>query len=170
VAQLLSPRSKIQKRFLLGVRNKMEAVIMWKWYRRKVSDRAESSRRFFRRLVLSPALTLQHVRFRKAVGRRDWLAARELMNRTAPLAIPHGDKRLLKDMAEAAGRLGEYEKSALWDQENARLTNAFSDSDWRAEDLQDATMVVRFMENPETGLGSGLEHVGLRGGGIGKGA
>jgi hypothetical protein len=63
-------------------------------------------------------------------------------------------------MSAAAGRLGDYENYTRWGIENARLRGELKTTDWRGEDLSQATLVVSFMETEKQGLAIGLNQAG----------
>jgi len=131
-----------------------------KWWKRHIMDWAKNLRRQVRRAVFSPRLAWGYHGFRRAVKQRQW---REVHRRLMPLAAvaeKARDTRLLIEMAHAAGRLGELELSVQWACANAEILGNVKPTDWRGEDLSDATLVIRFMESEKQGLGIGLDLAG----------
>jgi hypothetical protein len=131
-----------------------------KWWRRHVADWVTNLRRQVRRAVFSPRLAWGFHGFRRAVKRRRW---REVHRRLLPLeaaAEKVRDTRLLSEMAHAAGRLGEPELATQWAYANAEFLGNVKPTDWRGEDLSDATLVIRFMETEKQGLAIGLNMAG----------
>lgn len=131
-----------------------------KWYHRHVADKVKNLRRQVRRAVRHPGLALAYRRFQRAVARRDWADARRRLIPLATAAERAGDTRLLMEMAFAAQRLGEDEKSNEWAALNARLTGAVAPTDWRGENLADATLIVRLREHEKQGKAEGLAMAG----------
>ncbi len=127
-----------------------------KWYNRHVADSVKNFRRQARRAVCHPGLALAYRGFQRAVERHDWPDAHRRLVPLAAAAERAGDTRLLAEMAFSAERLGEHELSTHWAMTNARLTGALAPTDWRGEDLRDATLVIRFMESQKQGLAVGL--------------
>lgn len=131
-----------------------------KWYHRHVADLVKQVRRQIRRAITSPGLAWGFHRFNRAIKRRDWRVAHGLLEGLAKGAERVGDTRLLAEMGFSAERLGEHEWSTRWAAANARLSGKVSPTDWKGEDLSDATLLVRFMESEKQGLAIGLNMAG----------
>lgn len=131
-----------------------------KWYNRHVADRVKQFRRQVRRAMLNPRLAWEFHRFNAAISRRDWRDAHRRLFGIASRAERAGDARLLLEMSFAAERLGEHEKSTEWAVAHARMTEKAEVTAWRGEDLNGATLVIRFIENEKQPKASGLGMAG----------
>ncbi len=131
-----------------------------KWYHRHVADLLKQARRQARRVISSPGLAWGFHRFNRAVRRRDWRTAHGLLQELAEGAERVGDTRLLAEMGFSAERLGEHEWSSRWAAANARLTGRIPPTDWKGEDISDASLLIRFMESEKQGLAIGLNMAG----------
>lgn len=131
-----------------------------KLYRRHIADAVKGFRRQARRAVTQPRLALDFRAFRKAIERRDWEDAHRRLMPLAGAAEQAGDTRLLSEMVISAERLCEYEASVRWANSLARLENKIAATEWRGEDLPDATLLVRLMETEKQGAAVGLNMAG----------
>ena len=98
--------------------------------------------------------------FKQAIKRRDWPAAQGLLEPLATAAQAGRDRLLLKEIAFSAHQLGEYEKATAWELATARMEGGIAAGDWLGEPLDDAKLVVRFMEKEGQGLAGGLNVTG----------
>ncbi len=131
-----------------------------KWYRRHVADPFKNFRRQIRRGVSRPGLALGYQGFRRTVARCDWDGAHRRLFPVAEAALKAGDAKLLTEMGFSAERLDEHEKSTAWLAAAARLAGEPKPSEWTGGDLNDATLLVRFMESEKQGLANGLNMAG----------
>jgi hypothetical protein len=131
-----------------------------KWYHRHVGDTFRDARRQAWRFVRNPRLALEYRGFHQAVARRDWRDVHRRLDSLAAAAERAGDDVLMREAAFSAERLDEHEKSTAWTLAYARLAGHTVETDWRGEDLADATLCVRFMEGEKQGMAAGLAMAG----------
>ena len=131
-----------------------------KWYRRHVADPFKNFRRQIRRGLSRPGLALNYQGFRRAVSRCDWEDAHRRLTPLALAALRAGDFKLLTEMAFSAERLDEHDKSLEWHVAVAEGVNNRPATEWNGEDLEDAALLVKFMESEKQGLAIGLNMAG----------
>jgi len=131
-----------------------------RWFHRQAKDNLKTLRRQARRALLHPGLAVAYAKYRRAVSQRDWATAKKLLVPLAGKAISSGDTRLVTELAHAAERLDEHELSTRWAYVNAGLMGNTRPTDWKGEDISDATLIVSFRESDRQGISIGLEMTG----------
>jgi hypothetical protein len=122
-----------------------------RWMRSR--DHAKYFRRQVRRFVRSPALAKAYSRYRRAVGKADWLLVKGSVLEIAKIATSVGDRRAALDMVYALDRVGCHRESAeLWLNEVAPRLKKLA-KEWQGEDLSNKNIAVNFRETAGEGLG-----------------
>ena len=127
---------------------------------RTIRDFFGTSRRQARRFLTSPSLALAHIRFRLALMRRDWPGLRAMLAPMANAARRAGDHRLLSELGYAALRLDEPRLGSELLHASRDVAGNIEPTDWRGEDIHDATLIVRVMEVANQGVAVGMAQVG----------
>jgi hypothetical protein len=123
-------------------------------------DFVGTSRRQLRRLAVSPGLVAEYAGFRGDIRRRDWQSLHAKLRPLADAALRAKDFRILMELGGAAARLDEPQLGAELVQAGRRLKGIGEASDWRGEDISDATLVVRLAEAGEQKVATGMPLVG----------
>jgi hypothetical protein len=100
------------------------------------------------------------MRFRIKLMRQDWLGMRAMLRPLAANARRLNDHRLLSELGYAALRLEEPQLGATLLYESRKAAGKTEPTDWRGEDIRDATLIVRVMETAKQGVAVGMAHVG----------
>src|ERR1044071_3836449 len=127
---------------------------------RTIRDFVATSRRELRRFFKSPSLALAHRRFRLKLAQLDWPGLRAMLRPLAAAAQRVADHRLLRELGYAALRLEEPQLGATLLREARGLAGEVDSATWRGENIADATLIVRVMEEENQGLAGGMAHVG----------
>jgi len=123
-------------------------------------DIVGTTRRQLRRLAVSPGLVVAYARFRGDIKRRDWKTLQAKLRPLADAALRAKDFRILIELAAAAARLDQPQLGAELAQVGRRLKGIGEASDWRGEDIADATLVVRLSEAGEREVATGMPLAG----------
>ncbi len=126
----------------------------------KFKDNLKVFRRFVRTFIKSPGLAMQYSYFRKLTSMLDWASAEEMISEISRKAVQCKDSRLVKEMSEAALRLGSPTAYMNLQLECAKLDGNLRETDWKGDDLSDATLWISFRETEKQGLATGLNMVG----------
>jgi hypothetical protein len=127
---------------------------------RTIRDLFDTSRRQALRFVASPTLALGHMRFRLALLRRDWKGMHAMLRPLAAAARRAHDHRVLTELGFAALRLEEPQLGVALLQEGREGSGRTETTDWRGENISDATLIVRVAESTSQGIGGGMRQVG----------
>jgi hypothetical protein len=119
-----------------------------------------NTRRQLRRLVISPSLVVDYARFRRAIGRRDWLGVRAMLRTLAEPALKAKDFRILLELGSAALRLDEPQLSVDLTCAGRLYKRLAQPTDWQGENISDATLVVRLMERRERTIATAMPLAG----------
>lgn len=131
-----------------------------RWFHRQVKDHLKALRRQARRALRHPGLAMAYAKYRGAVSRGDWGMVKSLLVPLAEKALSCKDTRLITELAHAAERLDEHVLSTHWAYLNAGLMGKTRPTDWKGEDIADATLIVSFRESDKQGISIGLEMTG----------
>lgn len=117
-------------------------------------------RRQLRRLARSPRLVLDYARFKAATRRRDWAGLQTLLRPLATAATKAQDYRLMRELGAAALRLDEPQLAIELIAAGRRGLGVGIPTDWRGEDISDATLIIRLVEGRERKPATGMSLVG----------
>ena len=84
----------------------------------------------------------------------------EMLRPLAVLAQRVGDHRVLGEVSYAALRLDQPQFAAELLFQSRKAAGKSEATDWRGEDIRDATLIVRVMESANQGVANGVGHVG----------
>lgn len=126
---------------------------------RPVKDALDRTRRQLRRLATSPRTAAIYAQYRARARRHDWRGLHEKLQPWRNEALRANDMRLLRDLGEAAWRLDEYQLGIEMLYAAHRQTGA-KPSDWRGEDISDATLVISLMEKASQAVVTGIHLAG----------
>lgn len=127
---------------------------------RTIRDLYDTTRREAVRFLVSPGLAFGHIRFRLGLLRRDWKDLHAKLRPLAAAARRSKDHRVLTELGQAALRLDEPQLGAQLVQESRVIAGRVEPTDWRGEDIHDATLIVRVAELANQGIGGGMRQVG----------
>ena len=131
-----------------------------RWYKRYLADGLIHIRRQIRRATYCPSLAWRYRSFRAAIHRQDWCEAHALLPQIVESARQVRDYRLLDEMAKSARRFGEDAYAVEIDVEVASILGQSLPSHWAGEKLDEATIVIHFMESEKQGLAIGMDLAG----------
>jgi hypothetical protein len=119
-----------------------------------------NARRQARRFPASPRLAIDYARFRRAIGQRDWLGVRAMLPALAEAALKAKDFRILLELGGAALRLDEPQLSVDLIYAGRVHKGLTQPTDWKGEDISDATLVLRLMEGRERTIADAMPLAG----------
>ena len=118
-------------------------------------------RRFLRTFFAhSPVLAVKYAIFRRMTSNKEWDRAKEEAVQISEMAIKYKDARIVKEMFLAYFRFGDQEKSSILEMEWSYMTHNIKDTDWKGEDLSDATLWISFKDTEKQGIATGYNMVG----------
>jgi hypothetical protein len=127
---------------------------------RSTRDTVQIARRQIRRFVQSPSLAIDHWRYRKKLRNRDWAGMRAMLPSLAKSALTARDHRFVSELGYAALRLGERQAGMEWIQAARLLSGKGRPTDWRGEDIRDATLLINLMQEEGDAVALGIRSCG----------
>jgi hypothetical protein len=133
---------------------------VWRKYRRS-RDHLRRFKRQILRSVKKPKLALEYSTYRKMIGKRDWISARDRARLVAQLALATGDRRLILEMMQALERFDCFEESARLRMAWRQLLPNRPANQWHGESLSGKALLIDFTDKVEQGLGLACRGISL---------
>jgi hypothetical protein len=127
---------------------------------RALRDTWHVSRRQMRRFARSPRLALEYWRYRRKLRDHDWAGIRAMLRPASQAALSADDFRFVTELGHAALRLEEYRLGMQLLLSARRMAGESKPTDWRGDDLSDATLLVELMENRKQAVAIGVTIAG----------